>query len=450
MLVRLSVENFRSFDVKEEISMISSSKIQERSDHRIKIRQTNILRHGAVYGANASGKSNLVSVFAFFRTVLLEGLPVNCRNQYCRNRSENRERESMFEMQFTAGDRFYAYGFSAVLSKRMITEEWLYELMQDGSAHPVFERKGSQAPVLGNTVRLSASERNRFSVYADDFAGHSTGLFLTEMNRGKRYDEKSGLLIFRTAFLWMTGNIVIIRPDMGMISTDSYYSKKSLEQISELIRTFDTGVTKVETRTITPQQMSQMIPEEILNEIFNHLQKQLNMTDLSGIRMTWRMDEGFFSIRLSKTGEPEIRMLVLRHGSSDSCFGFEEESDGTKRLFDLVGILTDDHDDTLFVIDELERSLHPKLTEHFLRLFMDAHQNSRTQLIFTTHEASLMDQNLFRRDEIWFVERDSEDASHVYSLDRFKERYDRKLSKAYLEGRYGAIPVLQTFEFRKG
>ena len=70
---------------------------------------------------------------------------------------------------------------------------------------------------------------------------------------------------------------------------------------------------------------------------------------------------------------------------------------------------------------------------------MDAHDGKRMQLIFTTHEDTIMDQDLFRRDEIWFVERDNENSSHVYSFDRFKERYDKKLSKAYLEGRYGAI-----------
>ena len=112
-------------------------------------------------------------------------------------------------------------------------------------------------------------------------------------------------------------------------------------------------------------------------------------------------------------------------------------------------MLLTSRDDTVYVVDELERSLHPKLTEHFLKLFMDAHDGKRMQLIFTTHEDTIMDQDLFRRDEIWFVERDNENSSHIYSLDRFKERYDKKLSKAYLEGRYGAIPVFRRFSFRK-
>ncbi|MBP3462108.1 MAG: AAA family ATPase [Tyzzerella sp.] len=105
--------------------------------------------------------------------------------------------------------------------------------------------------------------------------------------------------------------------------------------------------------------------------------------------------------------------------------------------------------DMVFIVDELERSLHPKLTEHFLKLFREAHMDSRMQLIFTPHEDTIMDQELFRRDEIWFVERDADNASKIYSLDRFKERYDKKLSKAYLDGRYGAIPVFRQSTFRK-
>ena len=114
-----------------------------------------------------------------------------------------------------------------------------------------------------------------------------------------------------------------------------------------------------------------------------------------------------------------------------------------------MDMLLNKKDDTIYVVDELERSLHPKLTEHFLRLFMKMHESKRMQLLFTTHEASIMEQSLFRRDEIWFIERNSNNESTVYSLDRFKERYDKILSKAYLEGRYGAIPIFSSFEFQK-
>lgn len=450
MLIKVSVENYKSFDQKEELSLISSSKIQDNKKHRIKIKQTNILKNAVVYGANASGKSNLVAAFSFIKSVLMEGLPVGVVNDFCRNKESNRNRESVFELQFTIGDSFYAYGFSALLSQRKITSEWLYELLQDGNAHLLFNREGIEAPVLGEVVKLDAIEKRRFSVYSDDFAGHETRLFLTEMNRGKKYDGNSKLLFFPRIYNWIMNNVIILNPSIGISNTEAYYNTESLDSISKLIQTFDTGVTEIKTRKISLEEMGKMIPAEVVKIIFSQLKQQIQAENLQIIHMTWRVEGGFFNIRIVGNNEPEITTLVLKHGKSVFDFNFAEESDGTKRLFDLIDMLLTDRPDTVFVVDELERSLHPKLTEHFLKLFMDAHKDTRMQLIFTTHEDTIMDQSLFRRDEIWFVERDANNASRLYSLDRFKERYDKKLSKAYLEGRYGAIPVFQQFSFEKG
>ena len=450
MLIKISVENFKSFDQKEELSMISSSKMQMNKSHRIKIKQTQLLKNAVVYGANASGKSNLVAAFAFIKAALMQGLPVESVNDFCRSKQENKTRESIFELQFTVGDTFYAYGFSAILSQRKITEEWLFELTQDGGAHQLFLRKGGDVPTLGDKVHVSATEKNRFTVYAEDFAENETHLFLAEMNRGKKYINNSKLLFFIQAFGWIMNNIIVINPNVGISNTEAYYNEESLENISRLIQTFDTGVTDIKTRQITVEEMSKMIPVEVVQGIFAHLKAQMQMTNLPSIQMTWRVEGGFFNIRIKENSEPEITTLVLKHGKSAFDFSFVEESDGTKRLFDLIDMLLTDRPDTVFVVDELERSLHPKLTEHFLKLFMEAHDGVRMQLVFTTHEDTIMDQSLFRRDEIWFVERDADNASKIYSLDRFKERYDKKLSKAYLEGRYGAIPVFRQFSFRKG
>ena len=450
MLIKISIENFKSFDQQEDLSMISSSKMQGNKSHRMKIKQTQLLKHAVVYGANASGKSNLVAAFAFIKTTLMGGLPIASANDFCRNKETNKTRESVFELQFTVGDTFYAYGFSAILSQRKITEEWLYELMQDGGAHQLFIREGGNAPSLGEDVKLSAAEKSRFTVYSEDFAGHDMQLFLSEMNRGKKYAKNSKLIFFADAFWWIMNNIIVINPNIGISNTEAYYNDESLDNISKLIQTFDTGITDIKTRQITVDEMSKMIPAEVVQSIFTHLKTQMQMTNLPSIQMTWRVEGGFFNIRIKENSEPEITTLVLKQGKSVFDFNFFEESDGTKRLFDLIDMLLTDRPDTVFVVDELERSLHPKLTEHFLKLFMEAHDGVRMQLVFTTHEDTIMDQSLFRRDEIWFVERDADNASKIYSLDRFKERYDKKLSKAYLEGRYGAIPVFRQFSFQKG
>lgn len=450
MLIKLLVENYKSFDQKEELSMISSSKLQDNKNHRVKVKQTQLLKNAVVYGANASGKSNLVSAFAFIKTTLLSGLPVESINDFCRNREENKNRESVFELQFTVANNFYAYGFSAILSQRRITEEWLYELNQDGSANQLFTRNAGKAPILGKKVKIFESENKRFSVYSEDFVDQDTQLFLTEMNRGKNYTSNSKLLFFKEAFMWIVNNIIIINPNIGISNTDAYYNNDSLESISNLVQTFDTGITDIKTRQITIDEMCKIIPKEIVQDIFAQLKSQMQIRNVKSMQMTWRIEGGFFNIRIKDNNEPEITTLVLKHGTSMFDFSFAEESDGTKRLFDLIDMLLTDRPDTVFVVDELERSLHPKLTEHFLKMFMEAHQSISMQLVFTTHEDTIMDQSLFRRDEIWFVERNVGNSSEVYSLDRFKERYDKKLSKAYLEGRYGAIPVFKQFIFQKG
>ena len=257
------------------------------------------------------------------------------------------------------------------------------------------------------------------------------------------------MLFFKNVFEWIINHIVVINQNIGISDTDAYYSEESLNTISSLIKTFDTGVSEIKTKQITMEEMSQIVSNEVLYEMFNILQKQTQMTNLPELTMAWRITDGFFNIHISDTGEPEITTLALKHGNLVFDFNFNEESDGTKRLFILIDMLMSKRKDVVFVVDELERSLHPKLTEHFLKLFMEMHKADRVQLVFTTHEDTIMDLELFRRDEIWLVERDGTNASKIYSLDRFNERYDGKLSKAYLEGRYGAVPAFKQFTFRK-
>lgn len=177
---------------------------------------------------------------------------------------------------------------------------------------------------------------------------------------------------------------------------------------------------------------------------------KLSTTEFKGGKFTMRSHDTFFAIDFQDIEHPNITTLCLHHGESPFDFSFKEESDGTQRIFDLLDLILSNQEHTVYIIDELERSLHPNLTKHFLELFMETHKNSETQLLFTTHESSIMDLKLFRRDEIWFIERDHENCSHIYSLAKFKERYDTKLSKAYLEGRYGAIPVLSSIVSIKG
>lgn len=450
MLIRAMVENFKSFDKMAEISMISSSKIQTPKNHRIKIKQTHLLKHAVIYGANASGKSNLIKVFSFIQRVLKRGLSIEFVDDYCRNNSANKARESTFELQFTVGDRFYAYGFSCILEQTTITAEWLYELKQDGGAKVLFTRDRDEKPILGEEISLTKQEKERFAIYAEDFVGRNTQLFLAEMNNGKKYADTSKLKFFVSTFTWLVNHIHVIHPERGLVNGAVYYDDESLHRVGELLQTFDTGITSVTTKKVSQEELSREIPKPVLQRIIEDIDKARQREEHKNMQVLLRSRNSFFQFKIHETGELEVKTLEIKHGDAPSAFSFKEESDGTRRLFELLDMILTAQEDAVFVVDELERSLHPKLTEYFLKLFMKVHKQSRIQLLFTTHEDVIMNQALFRRDEIWFVERTFTNSTRIYSLDRFKERYDKKLSRAYLEGRYGAIPVFQEFSFAEG
>jgi AAA15 family ATPase/GTPase len=139
-----------------------------------------------------------------------------------------------------------------------------------------------------------------------------------------------------------------------------------------------------------------------------------------------------------------MKKLVFKHENSDVSFDMEEESEGTQRLYDLLAMIVSKEEDNIYILDELDLKLHPQLTFKFVELFLKEKAGTKNQLIFSSHESNLMDFKLLRRDEIWFVEKNESGSSSLYSLEDFNERTDKKVDKAYLEGRYGGVPVFST------
>ena len=448
MISGLRLENFKSFDKASRLSMVSSSKIRTNSEHCVDIPKTaRILKNAVIYGANAAGKSNLIDFFRLFRVVLADSIPIWAMDWFSKSKEENRTRPTVLEMQFSVQDKFYAYGFSAVLNEQRMVEEWLYSLSAHGAkAKLLLHRIVGKENGIACGGKLNSDDLQRFMTYARDFSNNSTGLFLTELNRGKSFKSESILSEFQTVHSWLIKHVIVFSPNSPITDFQYYYNEESLTRVNALIRTFDTGISNVAIRTISMDEFKRKIHPAILQEILADVQKK-HQDDIKKIKLSMRSQEEFFSLVFSLGAEPKITTLKFRHENSFYDFSFNEESEGTRRIFDLLDMLLTEADDTVFVMDELERSLHPMLTRHFLELFNEKRKNARTQLIFTTHEDSILDQSLFRRDEVWFVERDAASNSHLYSLDRFKERYDRVLGKAYLEGRYGAIPIFSSFSF---
>ena len=133
MLIKAIVDNFLSFDKETELTMIPSNKTRKKIEHKINIKSTPILKYAVIYGANASGKSNLIEIFQFIKYCVEKAIPMDSVDKFCKTNESNSTRPSLFELQFTIGDKFYAYGFSLTLNTRTIESEWLYELFQNGT-----------------------------------------------------------------------------------------------------------------------------------------------------------------------------------------------------------------------------------------------------------------------------------------------------------------------------
>ena len=158
------------------------------------------------------------------------------------------------------------------------------------------------------------------------------------------------------------------------------------------------------------------------------------------------LGDNFLSLYLENNKLKAKEILFKHKGIEKEVeFKFYEESDGTKRLLELLPLLEKVKcNDQTILIDELERSLHPVLVKEFLRRFYKNMEKTNSQLIITTHESRLLDLDTIRRDEVWFAENSIEEGTTLYSLEEFKTRFDLKLDKAYLLGRYGGIPHIKT------
>ncbi len=448
MLIRFSVENYKSFHDKQELVMIPAKKMKSNKEHIIKLDGISLLRNATIYGANASGKTNIIDAMKFSQYVITKRISNEASKMYCRVFPENKNKESKFEFEIFKNDKYYAYGFSINLHDQIIKSEWLYELIPGKEPQRMlFERETDTNRIeLGESVVLDEIDTMRFNTYKIDFQENKSGLFIKEMNRNKKLNKDSKLFFFRNVFEWFDEDLITIFPDQLITNFEYFYGDNSSERINEIIRIFDTGITKVKIEEITAADFRTKIHKELADEIMKSFKSELEeLVDEKKAMMSLRAANAFYNIKGAKGEEPIITTIMLEHGNSKSDFEFSEESDGTRRLFDLLDILISNKKNKVYVIDELERSLHPKLTYKFIEMFFELLKDNNTQLIFTTHESTIMDQELLRRDEIWFVERNNENVSHLYSLDRFKERYDKKLSKAYLEGRYGAIPAFKSF-----
>ncbi len=448
MLIRFSVENFRSFGENGmTLNMVSSSKIQRHRNHICKTDlPIKILRDAVVYGANSAGKSNLVKALFFFVETVREGtLPSGISKEFCRTSEENANRESVFDIQIEVDGQCFDYGFSCRMKEAVITSEWLYLLEKGAEAERLFERDVEGGIRL--FVEGSEEEQMRFNVYRDDFVDSvgliSRALFLSTLNQGRSFEENSSFGFFSRVFKWFKSNVRVF--GAGMPNPEwNFYLRSSLDDVGELLASFDTGVTGLEKVVVPVDELANHIPPALVAEL-KHALEQAKAPDEKGkVGMTVRTNDSFVGIDKDANGEISATMMKIHHGGSPFEYDYGDESEGTKRLFDFVDLILGSKEDVTYVVDELSLSLHPLLTQHIIELFNETHKDDGCQLVFTTHENDIMSFDYFRRDEIWFVERNDRGESILYPLDKFADtvRSDTRTNKSYMEGRYGGIPVL--------
>ncbi len=420
MLIEYRLKNYRCFKDEQVLSMIASSDNSNLSNLFSSPinNKINLLKTVAIYGANASGKTKLLESLNF-----LDGFVSNSFQRKPNSSifvapflydDESKKNPTEFEVTFVQNNIRYQYGFSVNQTK--VLNEWLYSWP-----------KG----------RLAVFFERTFDSLLDEYKYKFGDLFRGEKERIKDSTRPNALFLSTGAFLnhdqlrsvydWFldglhgfSSNNIPLEYVTKIISQEKY-KKKILEflQIAD-IQIDDYEVQ--EEKFPIPSEMPEKY-RKILNELYE-AGPEPKKTRVNVIRKNQIGD--YFSLDLEK-----------------------DESEGTKRFFTLIAeIFIAFEKPGVFYIDELDSSFHPLLTREIINLFQNSEINcNNVQLIFNTHDTTLLEQDLFRRDQIWFVEKKADMTSELYSLAEFNPRKNELLAKGYLQGRYGAIPFIGDVEF---
>ncbi|MBR1402007.1 MAG: ATP-binding protein [Prevotella sp.] len=431
MLLSAKFENIYSFNQETRILFTASKSDQlplqvSRAEKRDEI---SVLRLGLIYGANASGKSNIIKCLAIIKDFALNGWS-NRKYNYFKMTDAPQERSSI-ELEFKVGNQFFAYGIA--FSKGSLLEEWLYKTGSRNDAM-IFERRRTEG-AWENVIapKFMKEGDGQFLKFLID-GTPTKGTFLSEYTKR----NGKGIEAIKSAYKWFE-NLNIIFPETHR--TDFPFRVVNDTQfrtiMRELLSYFDTGISDLCRVESKPEELG--IPGEIRQKIEESLEGKSPDTGVvvhNESRFIFAEKDKSMNLKWY-----ELKTIHNIEGSnSDYLFEMFEESDGTSRLFDFIPMLIDMRaNDAVYVIDEVDRSLHPMLTLKLLEMYNSLlRNNSQMQLICTTHESNLLSSAPIRQDEIWFVEKDKKGESHLSSLCEYKPR--KNVQKGYLNGRYGAIP----------
>ena len=417
MLIEFNVANFQALRDAQRFSLVKGkgTELQQSNVfHTPEPNEFELLRSAAIYGPNASGKTTFIRALGTMKDIVLESatswkagdkLPVT---PFLLS-SETRDKPSEFEVNFLLNGVRFQYGFSA--SSRRIQDEWLFAFPK-GRAQRWFQRAWDAESdqyewYLGD--KLEGEKQVWQKSTRDNALFLSTAVNLNAKQLQPIYD-------------WFRTHLRVA----GVGGWSPYFSASQCEgshkkEILEFLRAADLAIKDVlvEKTPFDARKLPDDMPEPF---------KQALISDLK--------DKEVF----------EMKTVHKADDGRDESFDLETESAGTQKLFAFAGPWLDalEKGYTLF-IDELNNSLHPKLVRFLVELFHDPERNRKNaQLVFTTHETSILNQQVLRRDQVWFCEREKDQAAQIYPLTDFRPRKGTEnLELAYLSGRYGALPFIR-------
>ena len=413
MLIEFRVKNFRSLRDEQTLSLVADKdkSLQESSTMPSGIKAApTLLRSMAIFGPNAGGKSNLIKALQFMRAVVAESASVMQPGQAFHTQSFRFEATSVaqpteFDVSFVLDGIRYQFGFA--LTAQRITREYLL-VYKAFKPQLWFERYFDEESGK-DLYDFGTGLKGPKSVW--EGATRPNALFLSmavQLNSEQ----------LQPVFAWFVKQLAIfneITPLGQHFSIEMLRKPEGKRAICDFLTSADISISDIEvvTRKVSGQAV--------------HFDMAAEKTEV-------------------RNEEQEVHELLFHHVTDhgEAVFSLGDESMGTRNLLFLTGPVLEILDKGMvLVVDELSSSLHPLLVRRLVELFQNSRFNKKgAQLIFTSHDTSLLDQDLFRRDQIWFVEKDRDQASKLYPLSDFSPRKNEALERGYLMGRYGALPFL--------
>lgn len=438
MLIRFVVSNFLSIGQECEFNMLAAPlKNHQGHIYHNTTKRLKILKGAAIYGANGAGKSNLIKAISFLQSTVLSGiiLPDTNRFKYKLD-DEINSKPTVFDIEFGWNRKFYAYHLE--IQNDIIYEESLYELGFQNDDKILFERQlNAQTRKininLGNKKIFDGKTKLLAKLLSENILDNTKVLL---SNHNMLNNSK-----ISNAFSWFKDGLQVMFPNtiFPSIVKPLSDSDRFSQFANNVITTLDTGVCQIGVEIIPFDKFfktEDTIYKRQLISRLNEKKEDIPVPLRNGITLV---------ASINSSGEYVIKKPVTYHKNTNNeniAFGINEESDGTRRLMDFIPAidLYLNYGATI-IVDEVNESLHPSLLKTIILKIMESSSADGGQFIVTTHESNLLDYDIYRQDEIWFVEKNN-GSTEIYPLTDFKPRTDLKLQKGYLMGRFGAIPFL--------